>query len=203
MKSTVVALVETMVSLLAPPSIDLPATKWPLARLIVSLPCREDEVLLLRTLRCHLHQCRRSGRSRSRRGAVTAACSKVRVRSRIPEWRVRRSPGGSWTPRFAVQHGSLLARWRSFGVAIAPAERISAIPSPALRMRPRPKLISSRLWSNSNSTTWFVPQECSPVTDVVVRHWPPGTCRALSRPGDERRRRPRLRRVATPPPHRS
>ena len=37
-KSTVVPLVRTMVSLLAPPSIDSPETKSPLARLIVSLP---------------------------------------------------------------------------------------------------------------------------------------------------------------------
>ena len=37
-KSTVVPLVRTMVSLLAPPSIDSPETNWPLARLIVSLP---------------------------------------------------------------------------------------------------------------------------------------------------------------------
>ena len=37
-KSTVVPLVRTMVSLLAPPSIDLPEAKSPLARLIVSLP---------------------------------------------------------------------------------------------------------------------------------------------------------------------
>ena len=37
-KSTVVPLVRTMVSLLAPPSIDSPEAKSPLARLIVSLP---------------------------------------------------------------------------------------------------------------------------------------------------------------------
>ena len=45
-KSTVVPLVRTMVSLLAPPSIDSPAAKWPLARLIVSLPAtRRDRVV--------------------------------------------------------------------------------------------------------------------------------------------------------------